>query len=139
MSDHEQYVEVRVNNESYAIPILGIHEIIRMQEITHLPNSRSSVLGVTNLRGQIVPLFSLRARLGFFEESPTKSTRIVVVNDDEGVIGMIVDSVHQVLSLENIQPVPDQTGETEGSYLQGIGRKSETLVSVLDLQKLIGA
>ncbi|KPV44344.1 chemotaxis protein CheW [Alicyclobacillus ferrooxydans] len=130
----EQYVEVRANGDSYAIRILDMHEIIRMQEITHIPNTRSGVRGVINLRGQIIPVTSLRERLGVSDEDPTDHTRIVVVNDRDGVIGMIVDSVHQVLSFEDIQPPPE---EGRIAYLQGIGRKGDTLVSILDLAKLI--
>lgn len=131
----EQYVEVRANADSYAIPILEIHEIIRMQEITHIPNTRSCVLGVINLRGQIIPIVSLRERLGLSEAEVNKHTRIVVVNDHDSVIGMIVDSVHQVMSFEDIQPPPEE--DEHVSYLQGIGRKGDALVSILDLAKLM--
>lgn len=127
-------MEVRANKAGYALPILSIHEIIRMQDITQVPNTRSCVLGVINLRGQIIPVVSLRERLGLPEVETTKSTRIVIVNDHDGVIGMIVDSVHQVLSFDGIQPPPD---EGNVSYLRGIGRRGDTLVSVLDLQNLI--
>ena len=120
--------------ESYALPILSIHEIIRMQEITHVPNTRSCVLGVINLRGQIIPVVSLRERLRRPEAEPTKSTRIVIVNDHDGVIGMIVDSVHQVLFFDDVQPSPE---EGKVTYLQGIGRKGDALVSVLDVQNLM--
>ena len=127
-------MEVRVATESYALPILSIHEIIRMQPITHIPNTRSCVLGVINLRGQIIPVVSLRERLHMPDAEPAKSTRIVIVNDHDGVIGMIVDSVHQVLSFDDLQPPPE---EGNAAYLQGIGRKGDTLVSVLDVQNLM--
>lgn len=68
------------------------------------------------------------------EAESTKNTRIVIVNDHDGVIGMIVDSVHQVLSFDDLQP-PPEAGNV--SYLQGIGRRGDSLVSVLDLQSLI--
>lgn len=123
-----------MGDEGYALPILSIHEIIRMQAITHIPNTRSCVLGVINLRGQIIPVVSLRERLRLPEIEPTKSTRIVIVNDHDGVIGMIVDSVHQVLSFDDLQPPPQ---EGNAAYLQGIGRKGDTLVSVLDVQNLM--
>lgn len=134
MMNAEQYVGVRVNHENYAIPILEIHEIIRMQTITNVPNTRACVLGVINLRGQIIPILSLRERLGLPDSTPTKHTRIVVVTDGEGQMGMIVDNVNQVLSFEEIQPPPE---EGKVSYLQGIGTKDEILVSILDLAQLI--
>lgn len=132
----EQYVEVRAGRESYAIPILEIHEIIRMQDITQIPNTKSCVLGVINLRGQIIPVVSLRERLGLPEEQPTKSHRIVVVTDKASVMGMIVDSVHQVMSFEELQPPPE---DGNVSYLRGIGSKGGKLVSVLEIEQLIGS
>lgn len=134
MENADQYVGVRVKTEHYAIPILEIQEIIRMQEITEVPNTRPCVLGVINIRGKIIPVVSLRERIGLPEADHTKHTRIVVVTDGDSEMGVIVDSVNQVLSFEDIQPPPD-AGKV--AYLRGIGRKNEMLVSILDLEKLI--
>jgi len=133
----EQYVGVRIDNESYAIPILEIHEIIRMQEITHIPNSRRFVRGVINLRGQIIPVVSLRECMGMPDEEYTKATRIVVVNDHDSVIGMIVDRVNQVLSFADVQPPPEQNKDAADSVLAGIGHKGDMLVSILNLEALL--
>lgn len=133
----EQFVEVRIGNESYALPILEIYEIIRMQEIVELPKTRRYVRGVINLRGQIIPVISLRERLGLDDVPNTKATRIVIVNHSEGVFGMIVDRVNQVISLSNIQVPPEQAGQSE-SVLKGIGQKNDVLVSIFDLETLLG-
>ncbi|WP_311764998.1 chemotaxis protein CheW [Paenibacillus agricola] len=74
----DQYIEVGIGKEKYALRIDNIHEIIKMLDITEIPNSKSYVKGVINLRGKIVPIISLRNRFGLVEESNTKSTRIVV-------------------------------------------------------------
>lgn len=134
MTNTEQYVGVQVNFENYAIPILKVHEIIRMQEITHVPDTRPSVLGVIKLRGQIIPIISLRERLGLPDADFTKHTRIVIVTEHEEHMGMIVDRVNQVLSFEDIQPPPHQ-GKV--AYLSGLGCKGDMLVSILDLEHLI--
>ncbi len=132
----EQYVGVRIGKEIYAIPILEIHEIIRMQEIAPIPHSRRFVRGVINLRGQIIAVVSLRECLGMPDEEYTKATRIVVVNDRDGVIGMIVDSVHQVLSFADVQPPPENKDGVD-SVLGGIGHKGDMLVSILNVEALL--
>ncbi|MHB1628458.1 MAG: chemotaxis protein CheW [Bacilli bacterium] len=133
----EQYVGVRIGKETYAIPILEIHEIIRMQEITYIPNSRRFVRGVINLRGQIIPVASLRECLGMPDEERSRATRIVVVNDRDSVMGMIVDSVNQVLSFGDVQPPPEQNTDGADSVLGGIGHKGDMLVSILNVEALL--
>ena len=134
MTTAEQHIGVQVNNENYAIPILDVHEIIRMLDITYVPDTRTSVLGVINLRGKTIPVMSLSERLGFSAEEYTPHTRIVVVACDEGEIGVIVDSVNEVLSFNDIQPSPEN-GKV--AYLLGIGVKGNVLMSILDLKQLV--
>ncbi|WAH36482.1 chemotaxis protein CheW [Alicyclobacillus dauci] len=133
----EQFVEVLVGRERYALPILEVHEIIRMQEITELPNSSQDVIGVTNLRGQIIPVVSVRQRFRMPDIEPTKSTRIVVVNHEQGAVGMIVDGVSQVVTFDDIQSAPESGRGDNVQFLRGMARNGETLVSILNLGLLL--
>jgi len=135
-SSQIQYIEVGVANEWYAIKIYDIHEIIKMQDITEIPNTETHVKGVINLRGKIVPIISLRGRFGLEEEPYTKSTRIVVVNYKE-VVGIVVDRVNRVTMFDDIQPPPERIGGVDGEFFSGIGQTDQGLVSLLKLDHLL--
>jgi purine-binding chemotaxis protein CheW len=136
-SQQDQYIEVGIGEERYALRIYEIHEIIKMQNITEIPNSKPYVKGVINLRGKIVPIISLRNRFGLPEESYTKSTRIVVVNHADEMVGIVVSKVNQVTTLSDIQPPPERIGGLAGSYFSGIGHTETGLVSVLKLDQVL--
>ncbi|MBW7453953.1 chemotaxis protein CheW [Paenibacillus sepulcri] len=133
----EQFVEFELGQENYAIPISAIHEIIRMQDITEIPNGRNYVKGVINLRGKIVPIIHL-SRLFELQETPAgKSTRIVVVNHTLEYIGIIVDRVNQVTTFTDIQPPPERIGGINGSYFAGIGISTAGLVGILKMDEVL--
>lgn len=136
-TQNNQYIEVGIGTERYALEIQDIHEIIRMQDITEIPNSKSYIKGVINLRGKIVSIISLRNRFGLQDEANTKSTRIVVVNYADDMIGIVVDRVNQVTTFADIQPPPERIGSIHGSYFTGIGNTSSGLVSVLKLEQVL--
>ncbi len=136
-TQQDQYIEVGIGKERYALRIYDIHEIIKMQDITEIPNSKPYVKGVINLRGKIVPIISLRNRFGLPEESYTKSTRIVVVNHADEMVGIVVDRVNQVTTFTDIQPPPERIGSVHGSYFSGIGRTENGLVSILKLEQVL--
>ena len=133
----EQYVEVEIGSEKYALPINDIHEIIKMQEITDLPTHRAYLKGVINLRGRIVPVISLRSRFGMEEAAYTKWTSIVVVNYMNENIGIIVDRVNRVTTFLDIQDPPDQIDSEHGYFFSGIGRTEDYLVSILKLDRVL--
>lgn len=133
----EQYIEVGIGKERYAFRIHEIHEIIKMQHITEIPNSLSYLNGVINLRGHIVPIISLRKRFGSPEEAHTKATRIVVVNHADEMVGIVVDQVNQVTTFADIQPPPDRIGSVKGSFFEGIGCTETGLVSILRLEEIL--
>jgi len=136
-AQHEQYIEVGAGNEKYALRIYDIHEIIKLQDITEIPNSKPYVKGVINLRGKIVPIISLRNRFGLSEEPPTKSTRIIVVIQTDEMIGIVVDRVNRVTTFKDIQPPPARIGSVQGSYFTGIGSTESGLVSILKLEQVL--
>jgi purine-binding chemotaxis protein CheW len=133
----DQYIEIGIGKERYALNIYDIHEIIKIQNITELPNSKPYVKGVINLRGKIVPIISLRNRFGIEEAPFTKTTRIIVVNHAAEMVGMVVDKVNQVTTFSDIQPPPASVSNLNGSFFKGIGRTEEGLVSVLELHKIL--
>ncbi|MCU6710631.1 chemotaxis protein CheW [Paenibacillus sp. J5C_2022] len=128
-----KYVEVGIQSERYAIAIQDIHEIIKVQQMTEIPNSRSYLLGVINLRGSIVPVVSLRMRLGLSEAEPTPASRIVIVNDGGEAVGLMVDRVYQVIAIGNMQAPPERSGSASGRLLDGIAREEGRLISLLKL------
>jgi purine-binding chemotaxis protein CheW len=133
----QQYVEVGIANEKYALKISDIYEIIKMLDITEMPHVKPYVKGVINLRGKIVPIISLRQQFGQPEEAYTKSTRIVVVNHAEEIIGIVVDQVHKVTTFPDIQPPPEHVGGVDGSYFTGIGLTNDGLVGLLKLDRVL--
>ncbi|MCL6456942.1 MAG: chemotaxis protein CheW [Gorillibacterium sp.] len=132
-----QYVEFEVSGEKYAIPISEIHEIIRMQDITDIPNCRHYVQGVINLRGKVVAVISLPKLFSLAETAADKFTRIVVVSHQEESVGIVVDKVNKVTTFSDIQPPPDRIVGVNGAYFTGIGMTSAGLVGILKLEEVL--
>ena len=135
-----QLVSFQLGTEEYAIDILGVQEIIRVVEITAVPNAPHFVEGVVNLRGKVIPIISLRTRLGLCTEEHTKDTRIVVVEVGRLILGFIVDYVEEVLRLpaEYIEPPSSAGGGGSADYHKGVGRVDGRLLILLDLELLFG-
>ncbi|WP_058300289.1 chemotaxis protein CheW [Gorillibacterium timonense] len=133
----EQYIEFNMEEEKYAIPIHDINEIIKVQTITPLPNTRHYVKGVINLRGNIVPVVSLRSLFSFAEKEFTKLSRIVVVHHRAETVGVIVDRVNRVTTFSEIQPPPEQVGGRDGNLFTGIGLAPNGLIGILKLEQVL--
>ncbi|MEF2968983.1 chemotaxis protein CheW [Paenibacillus sp. M1] len=133
----DQYIEFGIEQEQYAIRIQDIHEIIKIQEITAIPNVREYVKGVINLRGRIVPVISLRCLFGSEEAEYTKSSRIVVIHHREEAVGIIVDRVNKVTTFSDIQPPPERVGGVQGGFFTGIGLAESGLVGILRLDEVL--
>lgn len=136
----EQLVVFQLSNETYGIEISAVHEIIRMQSITKVPRTPSFVEGVINLRGRIVPVIDLHKRFELPLEEETVHSRIIVVEVKGVTVGMVVDSVSEVLRIpeNNIEPPPPAiSGGIETEYLRGVGKWKEKLIILLDLQKVL--
>ena len=135
-----QLVSFQLGHEVFAIDILGVQEIIRLVEITHVPNAPHYVEGVVNLRGKVIPIINLRARFGLPSADPTKETRIVVVEVAHVILGFIVDSVEEVLRLpeECLEPLPSTGRGGADECHKGVGRVNGRLVMLLDLELLFG-
>lgn len=135
-----QLVTFVVGCEEYAIPILSVHEINRMMEITRVPQSPPFVEGVINLRGRIIPVVDLRSRFGLTRTEHTKDHRIVVVEVCERVIGFTVDKVNEVLRIDSniVDTAPSMSKGADADYVSGVGKLEDRLLIMLDLDALFG-
>lgn len=137
----KQLVVFDLGKEHYGMDILAVDGIIKMQEITSVPLSLKFVVGVTNLRGEVLPIIDLRKRLGLEEHEETNDTRIIVVNLDSKKIGMIVDEVSEVLTIsdEDIDPTPPIINTVNTSFITGIAKVDKRLITLLDLRKVLSS
>lgn len=135
-----KYVTFFLEGEEYALPISQVQEIMRVGEITHVPNSPEHVKGVMNLRGKIVPVIELKKRLNLGEAVIDKNSRIVVVENGLKVIGLMVDQVAQVMNItaEQIDKAPEEVAQVQENYIKGVGKIEERMIIMLDLEQIIG-
>lgn len=132
-----QFIEFELEQERYAFYIEDVQEIIKIQEIKQFPHTLPYVKGVINLRGQIVPVISLRKLFHYQEIETTKETRIIFVNHNNSIIGVIVDAVQRVASFSTIQLPPEKVGHMKGSTFVGIGVAEDGLVAIIKIGQLI--
>ena len=129
-----------VGSEEFCVDILKVQEIIRMVEITVMPNAPDYVEGVINLRGKIIPIIDFRKRmhLPFAENINEQTRRIVVVSFGKVTVGLVVDKVSHVMKLsqDQISPTPDVIKGVESECLMGVGRSGDRLLILLDLAKM---
>ena len=131
-----QYIVVKFGDEQYGIDIKYIDNIVRMQRITRVPKVQSYIKGVINLRGEVIPVVSIRLKMGLLEDEITKKTRIIIIRLDNGeIIGMLVDEVKEVVTLETsqIEKVAYDSGMEKANYLSGVGKDKGELISLLDM------
>lgn len=140
-STEEHVVIFRLADEFYALDIQTVQEIVRMQTITSIPGSDFWVEGITNLRGRVVPVIDLRKRCGVNAGEYTAETRIVVVSGGTGMVGFIVDAVSEVMRIpgEQVEPPSAIVSVPENTYLRGIAKLDERLVSLMDLEGVLPA
>lgn len=134
-----QVVSFRLATEEYGVDISQVQEIIRMVEITHVPRAPRFMEGVINLRGQLIPIIDLRTRFGMTRADHSKSTRIIVTDIGTKRVGMVVDSVSEVLNIpvENVEDAPEMIAGIGTEYIQGVGKLDNRLIILLDLSKVI--
>ena len=134
-----QLVTFNLGKEEFAVPILQIQEINRLVDITRVPKSPEFVEGVINLRGKVIPIIDLRKRFGLPQSELGKFSRIVVVNMEGRMVGLIVDSVSEVLRLSEdaIEPAPPVVAGIDSEYIRGLGKLDGRLLILLDLSKIL--
>jgi purine-binding chemotaxis protein CheW len=128
-----------VADEEYAVPIVGIQEIIKVPTITELPRAPEVVLGIISLRGTIVPVVDLRRLLRLDEKPVTRQARILVVRTDDEPVGLLVDRVTSVVRFEEdqIEPTPRTMRRQTSELVRGVGRVGTRLIIILDAKALV--
>ena len=136
-----QLVSFQLLDEPFAINVAYVQEIIRIQAITDVPHAAGHILGVINLRGQIIPVIDLKVKFGLERNENTGATRIVVVNVNSTVVGMVVDSVSEVIRLDSgsVEPPSPVISSIDSDYLQGVGKQGEKMIMLLDIEKILSA
>ena len=138
-ADLLQLVRFIIGDEVFGGDILFVREINRMVEITRVPKSPGYVEGVINLRGKVIPIVSLRKRMGMPEKEQDKDTRIVVVELEDELIGFVVDAVSEVLRIpRNItEPPPETASAVDAEYITGIAKMDDRMLILLNLNHLL--
>ncbi len=134
-----QIVGFRIGDETYGVRISAVREIVRVPAITAVPNAPDYIEGVINLRGKIIPVMDLRKRFGINNVEPNKKNRILVVELENKVLGLIVNSASEVLKIppSDIEMPNTMFQEGEVSYVTGVGKLHGRLVILLDIGKLL--
>ncbi len=139
MEKELQVVGFRIGRETFGLPISMVREIIRVPDITAVPNAPAYIEGVINLRGRIIPVVDLRKRFGEKSFEPNKKNRVVVVELETRAIGLIVNSASEVLRISpsQIEEPSNVFQEGELDYITGVGKLKGRLVMLLDLNRIL--
>ena len=139
VTEEVQLVVFSLGREEFAVEVTQVREIMRMEEITRMPKTPAYVEGIINLRGQIIAVIDLANRLILESAERGADTRIIVVEAGEVKVGMIVDSVSEVLrvSTEAVESSPTLVTDVSSAYLQGVVKKDNRLIILLDLTKVL--
>lgn len=130
----KQYIVVMVGDEHYGIDISYIDNIVRMQKITRVPRVQTYFTGVINLRGEVVPIMSIRKKMGLADDVFTNASRIIILKlEDNALLGIIVDEVKEVVNLSEEEI--DKSGK--GKFIDGIGKHGDELISLLEINSII--
>lgn len=136
IQETKQYIVVELGNEHYGIDIQYIDNIVRMQRITRVPKAQHYFKGVINLRGEVIPVMSLRLKFDYEEDVITGKSRILIIKPDaHSSVGLIVDEVKEVLTLDNdmIDKGAKDANDERSLYLSGVGKHGENLISILNI------
>jgi purine-binding chemotaxis protein CheW len=136
-----QFIEFEIDRQRYAFPICQIREILILKNITPMPQVPNYVAGVSNLRGEIIPIVDLRVMFGLPHRKADEQTRTIVVNVAEKTIGAMVDAVARVLRVEkdSVSEPPENMVSNGRDYIQGFVKSDDRLVIILDAERLFTA
>ncbi|MCP4133595.1 MAG: purine-binding chemotaxis protein CheW [bacterium] len=137
--EEKQYVTFVIGEETYGVSVLKVQEIIGQTPITHVPNTLPFMKGVINLRGSVVPVLDMRSKFHMAEKEYDSTTVIIIVEVKDRLVGMIVDSVADVLNIpiKSIQDTPHFSAKIETDFIDGIGQVDESLVIILDVERIL--
>ncbi|TCN85776.1 chemotaxis protein CheW [Shewanella fodinae] len=134
-----QWVTFKLDNETYGINVMQVQEVLRYTEIAPVPGAPHYVLGIINLRGNVVTVIDTRSRFGLPAAEVDDSTRIVIIEAEKQVIGILVDSAAEVVYLRRseIDNAPNVGTEESAKFIQGVSNRGEELLILVDLDKLL--
>ncbi|GAL11621.1 positive regulator of CheA protein activity [Vibrio astriarenae] len=134
-----QWVTFQLEEETYGINVMQVREVLRYTEIAPVPGAPSYVLGIINLRGNVVTVIDTRSRFGLMEGEVTDNTRIIVIESERQVIGILVDSVAEVVYLRSseIDTTPSVGTDESSKFIQGVSNREGNLLILVDLNKLL--
>ncbi len=134
-----QWVTFKLEEETYGINVMQVQEVLRYTEIAPVPGAPSYVLGIINLRGNVVTVIDTRARFGLMGAEVTDNSRIVIIEAEKQVIGILVDSVAEVVYLRSseIDSAPNIGTEESAKFIQGVSNRDGELLILVDLNKLL--
>ena len=135
-----QWVTFKLDDEVYGINVMQVQEVLRLTEIAPVPGAPDYVMGIVNLRGNVVTVIDTRKRFGLLPKEPDDSTRIVIIEVDNQVIGTLVDSVAEVVNLRTseIETAPNLGEDNESSkYIQGVHSDGDNILILIDVNKML--
>ncbi|MCU4674937.1 chemotaxis protein CheW [Catenovulum sp. 2E275] len=134
-----QWVTFKLDEETYGINVMQVQEVLRYSEIAPVPGAPSYVLGIINLRGNVVTVIDTRSRFGLEPSTVTDNSRIVIIEAEKQVIGILVDSVAEVVYLKSseIDSTPNVGTEESARFIQGVSNRDGELLILVDLNKLL--
>ena len=139
-TETKQYIVVQIGNEKYGIDIGYIDNIVRMQKITRVPKVQHYFKGIINLRGEIVPVMSIRKKMGLADDVITDASRIIILKiEEKGSIGVVVDEVREVITLNmaEVDKTSVSARNVKDSFINGIGKNGEELISLFEINAII--
>ncbi len=134
-----RWVTFRLENEKYGINVMQVQEVLRVSEIAPVPGAPDYVLGIINLRGNVVTVIDTRKRFGLTPKEMDDSTRIVIIESDDQVVGILVDSVAEVVDLRvsEMEAAPNVGTEESAKFIQGVASHDNELLILVDLNRLL--
>ena len=136
----KQFIVVKIGSEQYGIDISYVDNIVRMQKITRVPKAQPYFKGIINLRGEIVPVMSIRTKMDLEPDVFTDVTRIIILKlEEHGVLGILVDEVKEVVTLgpSEIDKVAYDAKNNKSNFINGVGKHGEELISLFDTNSII--
>ena len=136
----KQFIVVKIGSEQYGIDISYVDNIVRMQKITRVPKVQPYFKGIINLRGEIVPVMSIRTKMDLEPDVFTDVTRIIILKlEEHGVLGILVDEVKEVVTLgpDEIDKVAYDAKNNKSNFINGVGKHGEELISLFDTNSII--
>ena len=136
----KQYIVVNIGKEQYGIDIGFVDNIVRMQKSTRVPKAQSYFKGIINLRGEIVPVMSIRKKMGLEDDVITDASRIIILKiEEKGLLGIMVDEVCEVVTLnvDEIDKSAINTNSAKDNFINGIGKNGESLISLFEINSII--